>query len=128
MKWPKGKISIVHRVICFLLAAYLLNFSIDTRDAQSDAIAEDLSVNDIESVYELLAEGVVGVENAVEESDERDQEEGGSFEFKKFCFVISFDKVKVSVASCLRNVHSPFTFQESISARPFDVTLQPPRV
>src|SRR5690349_15550129 len=79
----KTRTSFLSRAIAFSLAVYLFNFSIDSRDKAPDYVAEDLAFNDIESVYEFLAEGLLGVENAVEEHDERDQDDAGSFEFNK---------------------------------------------
>jgi hypothetical protein len=73
----------VARPLCFLLAAYTLNFSIDPRDAQPQGVAEDLAFNDIESFYEFLLEGVAGIDNAVEEHEEHDQEDGGALDFKE---------------------------------------------
>jgi hypothetical protein len=88
MKPIETSISVTQRVISLLLAIYLLNFSIDTRDANPDHIAEDLSFNDIESMYEFFAEEILGIENAVAEHDENDPDDGGSFEFKKWYFLV----------------------------------------
>lgn len=61
-----------HNFFSFLLALYLLNYSIDGKDGHPDYIAEDLSHNDIESILEFALESVLGIENAMEEHDERD--------------------------------------------------------
>lgn len=127
MKLNRNKISLVHRVISFLLAAYLLNFSIDSRDAHPDAVVEDLSFNDIESVYELLAEDVVGIENAVEEHDERDQEEGGSFEFKKVFFQVTISKIQVKTAYYMYSIHFRIDYAERLSVRSPDINSPPPK-
>lgn len=89
----KQSISFIHRVVSLLLAIYLFNFSIDCRDAQPDSVAEDLSYNDIESVLEFSLECLMGIENAVKEQDEHDQEDGGAFEFKKVFFETSLPKI-----------------------------------
>ena len=89
----KQSTSIAYRLVCLLLAVYLFNFSIDCRDAQPDSMAEDLSYNDIESVLEFSLECLMGIENAVEEQDEHDQEDGGTFEFKKVFFETSLPKI-----------------------------------
>lgn len=66
-----------------MMALYIFNFSVDSRDAEPDSVQEDLTFNDIESFYEFLLEGALGIENAVAEHDEHDQDDGGAFEFKK---------------------------------------------
>jgi hypothetical protein len=74
---------LTRQALSLLMAFYILNFSIDSKDIDPDYIQEDLSLNDIESFYELILEEVIGIENAVEEHDEHDQEEGGAFDFEK---------------------------------------------
>jgi len=66
-----------------LLALYTLNFSIDSRDAFPDGVAEDLAINDIESLYEFVLEGLAGIDNAVEEHEEHDQDGESAFNAKK---------------------------------------------
>lgn len=58
-----------------IMAFYLLNISVDTRDFQNNAIPEDLSFNDQESIVELLVERVLGYEDAFIEYDDLDPEE-----------------------------------------------------
>lgn len=83
----KFSISLASRVASFVLALYVLNFSVDTRDIQPNWVGEDLSHNDIESFLELALEVVLQVENAVPEHEEHDDDDGSSFEFKKFCCI-----------------------------------------
>src|SRR5689334_9872109 len=78
--------GLVIRITCLLLALHFFNFSIDTRDANTDYVPEDLSVNDIESVIEFFTEDVCGIDNAIAEHDERDNDDGGSFDFFKIFF------------------------------------------
>lgn len=75
--------NIISRVFCFLMALHIMNLSVDTKDAAPDYIAEDLSINDQESVVELVLEKVMGIENAIQEQDEPDQDDGGALDFKK---------------------------------------------
>ncbi len=70
----KQSISRTRNFLAFLLAIYLLNFSVDSRDMHPDHVAEDLSLNDIESVVEFALEVVFGIEGAVGEHDENDQD------------------------------------------------------
>lgn len=74
------------RIFCIVLALHLLNFSIDSKDPHPEAVPEDLSFNDIESVTEFFAETVLGWKNAFAEHDEKDSEDGGSFDVLKFYF------------------------------------------
>lgn len=79
-------LRLISRPFCLVMAVYLFNFSIDSRDAQPDFVAEDLAFNDIESFYEFALEALAGIDNAVEEHEEHDQEEGGALDFKK-CYL-----------------------------------------
>lgn len=126
MKLQSSKIPAAHRVICFLLAVYTFNFSIDSPDAHPDTVAEDLSVNDIESIFELVAEHFLGIENAVEERDERDHDDGGSFEFKKFFIA------KISLAGPKSNqfvspLYSPVDYTDCLEIRYLEINSPPPR-
>jgi hypothetical protein len=67
------------KVYAFLLAMYLFNYSIDSRDAHLDHIGEDLSYNDVESIVEFTLEYVLGIENAMKEHDEQDDDNGSIF-------------------------------------------------
>ncbi len=54
------------------MGIYMLNISADTRDPESNHIAEDLSINDQESMIEVLVETILGFEDAFEEFDDPD--------------------------------------------------------
>jgi hypothetical protein len=84
MKLINSKYGRFYRILSLLLALHFLNLSIDSRDPNPDAIPEDLSFNDIESITEFITEVVFGWHNAFEEHDERDSDEGGSLDFYKF--------------------------------------------
>lgn len=64
------------KIYAFLLAMYLFNYSIDSRDAHLDHISEDLSYNDVESIVEFTLEYVLGIEDAMKEHDEQDDDNG----------------------------------------------------
>ena len=74
---------IIFRLVCLMLAFHIFNFSVDTPDAQSDYVPEDLTYNDMESVVEIVLENVFDIQNAIAEHDENDTEEGNSFTIKK---------------------------------------------
>ena len=52
-------------------------------DAQPDYIAGDLTINDQESIVELILEKVMGIDNAIEEHDEPDEDESQSTQLSK---------------------------------------------
>ncbi len=57
------------------MGLYLLNLSVDPVDTTPHYIPEDLSVNDQESVIELIVEQLFGFENAFQEFDDHDTHE-----------------------------------------------------
>ena len=65
------------RVMCFLMAMHIFNLSVDPRDPHQNFKHEDLSLNDIESITEFVAEVVFDCANAFVEHDEADND-GGS--------------------------------------------------
>jgi hypothetical protein len=68
------------------MALHILNFSIDSPDAQPDEVPENLALNDIESVAELVLEQLMGFDNVIAEHDEHDTEDGGSLSVAKILF------------------------------------------
>ena len=60
------------RVFWGVLALVLLNLSIDPPDKEAPGQQEDLSVNEIESIVELVAEQWLGLEDFLPEHDESD--------------------------------------------------------
>lgn len=88
---------IIFRFFWAVMALHILNCSIDTPDAQSDDIPENLAINDIESVAELVLEQMMGFDNAIAEHDEHDTEDGSSISIAKiifFCQPISSFNIK----------------------------------
>lgn len=76
------------RLFWFLLAVHFLNISVDSEDIRPDYTAEDLSINDQESVVEIVLEQFLDIENAIAEHDESDTEgqnnKKGGFNFELF--------------------------------------------
>lgn len=60
------------RFLCLLLALHFFNLSIDPPDPQPDNVPEDLSINEVESILELIVETWFGWEDAFEEHDDND--------------------------------------------------------
>lgn len=57
------------------MGIYLLNISADTADPKPEHIPEDLSINDQESIVEIIVEKVFGYEDAFKEYDDKDNED-----------------------------------------------------
>lgn len=61
------------------LSLVIFNLSIDIPDPLPDSVSENLTVNDIESISELVIEKILGFENAFVEYDDHDLEDEGGF-------------------------------------------------
>ncbi|MFC5283151.1 hypothetical protein ACFSSE_04730 [Pedobacter alpinus] len=57
------------------MGIHLFNVSVDTRDPNPEHITEDLSINDQESIIEIVFEQVLGYEDAFKEYDDHDTED-----------------------------------------------------
>ncbi|MEQ9352063.1 MAG: hypothetical protein RJQ00_05700 [Vicingaceae bacterium] len=57
------------------MGLYLLNICVDTADPNPEHIPEDLSINDQESIVEIVLEKVLGYEDAIKEYDDHDAED-----------------------------------------------------
>lgn len=68
------RLSILKNVLCWLMAVQFLNLSVDTRDMNAFNQHEDLSINDQESLIELIVEKVFGWEQTFKEADDADHE------------------------------------------------------
>lgn len=117
----------IKRAISLLLALYLLNFSVDSLDAQPDHVAEDLSYNDIESMYELILEAVLGIENAVEEHEEHDFDEERTLELEKIHLYPHVGYTLPWIGFSSPSPYVPRQLQR-LSSLSFDIDGPPPRV
>lgn len=61
-----------------LLGLFLLNISVDSTDLVPKHVSEDLSINDQESIVEIIIEKILGLENFVSEYDDVDSDERDS--------------------------------------------------
>jgi hypothetical protein len=57
------------------MGLYFLNISVDTVDPNPEHIPEDLSINDQESIIEIIVEKILGYEDAIKEYDDHDPED-----------------------------------------------------
>ncbi|MDX1351101.1 MAG: hypothetical protein R3279_12665 [Putridiphycobacter sp.] len=67
--------SVFTKVLWSFIGLHLLNISVDAPDPNPQHIPEDLSINDQESIIEIILEKILGYENAIEEYDDLDTEE-----------------------------------------------------
>ena len=58
-----------------VMGLYLLNISVDTPDQEPEHIPEDLTINDQESIVEIIIEQVLGYEDAIKEYDDDEPED-----------------------------------------------------
>lgn len=97
MQAIRTKYGRITRAICLVFALHILNMSIDPKDPEPDSVPEDLTVNDIESITEFVAEVLLGIRNAFPEHDERDADGPGTIDFCKIFFIRSQAGYPVSV-------------------------------
>jgi hypothetical protein len=109
------------------MAGYLLNISIDTPDGTPKGISEDLSINDQESLIELVLEQVLGFENAIAEYDDPDADDQRKKNVSKsILFPLSigedsyefFELVLVANYSVTNQIHLPNKFLDIDSPPP----------
>jgi hypothetical protein len=66
----------------------MFNISVDAPDGHTDAIKEDLSINEMESIVEIVLEQCFDIANAIPEHDEEDDNEAnsiGKYSLQFFC-------------------------------------------
>lgn len=118
---------ILTRLLCGLVAAIILNFSVDAPDMYDNHIPENLAYNDIESVVEWVLEDVCQIAGAIAEQEDNDH--GSPLKFEKhidffYPYFQSFWAPLVSGTPCVsvRNFGDPkFTSQNAC-----DELIQPP--
>lgn len=67
--------SVITNVLWGMIGLFMLNISVDAADPNPEHIPEDLSINDQESIIEIIVEKVLGYEDAFKEYDDRDTED-----------------------------------------------------
>ena len=93
------------KLLWALMGLYILNLSADTPDPESPSIAEDLTINDQESMVEVLVETILGFEDTFEEFDDPDGE----------------DQNKKSTQKINLALHSPYDHEQPDNASHFAV-------
>lgn len=134
MSRKRKHIPLWHRLFCLLMAFYAINVSIDATDGyvtpnSHGEYHEDLSINEIESIGELVLEEVFGVTNAIPEHDEPDEEED---QITKIFFDWSIPSPSVfyqfyQAVGYVPTVYAPFALNRYFS-KPAEVTTPPPKI
>jgi len=122
----------IARFIAGMLAFVVFNLSIDPPDLLvnlDDDIAyeEDLSVNEMESLTEVILEKALSMEDAVPETDDQD----GEFEFKKTESFVSLPLITFGLVDYtpLKNIFlSPSSGAPSWQQPIFEIVPPPPQV
>lgn len=115
------------RLIAWVLLIQVVNLSIDPMDPISDKLGrlthenEDLSINDIESIYELVSEQCLGIE--VPEHDEDDE---NSF-VKVMDFFFAGNAIQISRPLTGNRVKF-FPLNQRINSIAPDLCYPPPKV
>ena len=110
---PKRNVIWLQRLLFFLTAIHVLNFSVDPPDRHvhitpSGVEREDLSINEMESIGEWILEHIFSIN--VEERDEPDDDEGTTKSLTKFSIPqrLVFVLLPPVAASFLATVAIPF--------------------
>ena len=108
------------------MALHIFNISVDTPDAQPESVPEDLSINDMESVVEIVLEKGLGIDNAIAEHDEPDESDAQNFEMSKefkvcpssnFTAIVNFETTIINIRSPYKEPHYS-TFVHEINPPP----------
>jgi hypothetical protein len=101
--------SVFTKTLWGLMGLYLLNISVDSPDPNPEYIPEDLSINDQESIIEVVVEKILGFEDAFEEYDDHDSEDHNK---KKLVEIDVFAQqiiVSITKESIIETIKEQFT-------------------
>ncbi|GAB4036578.1 hypothetical protein [Spirosoma gilvum] len=123
---------LVYRLLCLLIALNVLNLSIDVQDTivqsgQTTVDHKDMSVNQIESIGEFILEECLGLQDAIPEHDDPDDdseltEPESDYDFTPF-FVFA---PKLLPVQCLMSGNIPFQ-SEFVSTCVLEIQAPPPQ-
>ncbi|GGB68019.1 hypothetical protein GCM10007424_05000 [Flavobacterium suaedae] len=65
----------IYKRLCFFLALYILNLSVDSPDTHNFAATDSLQINDQESILEIVIEKVLKFDDVIIEYDDDDDAE-----------------------------------------------------
>lgn len=121
--------SVFTKILWGLMGLYLLNISVDTADPNPGHIPEDLSINDQESIIEIVVEKILGYENAIKEYDDNDTEEHNNKTNVKIDltnhYITEIDLNKQSIITTRQNFPDLNTFLANSFQR---LDIPPPKI
>ncbi|MBD3629023.1 hypothetical protein [Cyclobacterium sp.] len=111
------------------MALYLLNCSVDAGDENPNHLPEDLSINDQESMIEIVLEIGLGIEDAIPESEDADGDQETSHKKKLKSDMHFFVGNKINSFRFLDSLTNRYTtgHSEHIPSVFFKVPSPPPR-
>lgn len=113
-----------------IMTMLLINTSIDPVDPEGDWVAEDLSVNEMESITEIIAEQILNIEDCFEETNDDDAESGTAVKVLKD--VSQYIPVKITapnLASTLTDaLTTPEYFKRFESQFISEINAPPPKL
>lgn len=113
-----------------ILAFYMLNISVDATDSLYCNQIEDLTINNQESIIEIVVEKIFGFENAIVEQDDNDNQQKTSFKkMKVLDFVFeSSNKENFAVYLEFTNKTTLQHYTQSFSNSSLEILHPPPKV
>lgn len=114
------------RIGWFLMALNIFNLSADSPDGGRPNAPEDLSVNDMESITEIIFEQFLGYDNAFAESDEQNEPEGQSLDFKKVSLYFHIVEHELLAASQAQFIIPSYTYVMPAFPVCYSEVLNPP--
>ncbi|GAB3221557.1 hypothetical protein [Spirosoma arcticum] len=125
--------TVLHRLFCLLMALHVINMSVDAPDgyarrALQGEQREDLSVNDMESLSELVLEECLGMTDAVPEHDEPDDNSSLTEFEEEYIATLSFVFAPFSTPAHSLVVTKLLPFQTTHVPTPVvEIVAPPPR-
>jgi hypothetical protein len=118
------------RLFWFVLGLYFLNISVDATDSLYAEKKENLTINNQESIIEIVIEKVFGFDNAIAELDDNDNSQSSIFKkIKSFEYIIEYHKstgFPTPIISCSKEADK-LTIQH-ISNPLLEIISPPPKV
>jgi len=106
----------------------MFNCCVDMPDAQPDQIAENLSINDMESLVEIVLEQAIGIENAIAEHDEPDNQAPVDLKYSlEFCFYQISIKTKIPKKEIGVLIHTSLYEEKFLAEFASEIVPPPPQ-
>ncbi len=105
---------------------YLLNISVDTADLNPNYLPEDLSINDQESIIELVIEQVLGFEDAIKEYDDNDLEDFFKKKISTANWLTTYNQKETTTYFLLFDLEPLFSYHLARLLAGFSTIVSPP--